>query len=90
MKIKNYEGNVINAVISIDIPNPNNNRVAHMTFFECDGEEFMFRKSFRRKGNYTLPVFKTYLIKYSKTNSEDYKYQSMSFINPPFELVLVK
>jgi len=32
------------------------------TFFECDGDEYMFVKTFRRSKGYLIPTTKTYKI----------------------------
>lgn len=58
------------------------------SFFECDGDEYMFYKTFRKnpKGGAGLPVFKTYQIVYDIFNTDD----TESFYNPPFKFILIK
>jgi hypothetical protein len=46
------------------------------TFFECDGDEYMFVKTFRRSKGYLIPITKTYKIVFGKSY-ENFEFESI-------------
>ena len=77
MKINKYAKTFIEYQISTQLLKGASVFNATKTFFECDGDEYMFIKTFRRRNGYTLPVIRTYKIVFDK-------------IQPTFEFELIK
>lgn len=73
LKINQFAKNVIEYHISTQLKNPYEST---KTFFECDGDEYMFIKTFRKRNGVKLERIQTYKIVFDETNTS-FKFESI-------------